>query len=54
MNQKDSPPLSKIELADIEIGEREIASGKLKTYNNIEDFIKDLHAERLKFKKRQA
>jgi bifunctional DNA-binding transcriptional regulator/antitoxin component of YhaV-PrlF toxin-antitoxin module len=43
-----SPPLSAIELADIEEGEREFASGTAQVFDNVSDLLNDLHAERKK------
>ncbi len=43
-----SPPLSAIELADIEEGEREFASGTAQVYDNVSDLLNELHAEREK------
>ncbi len=40
-----SPPLSALELAEIEESEREIASGKAQVYGNVDDFLNALHAE---------
>lgn len=40
--QKQSPPLSKEEIADIEAGEREFREGKCKVYTSVEEFLEDL------------
>ena len=46
---KRSPKLSKVELEDIKVSEREIREGKCKTFNTAEEFISDLHKERDKW-----
>ena len=44
-----SQPLSEIEIADIEASEREFLSGQTEIYENAEDLISALHAERRRF-----
>lgn len=48
-----SPPLSDIELRDIQAGLKEFSRGKAKIYNNVDDFLEDLHMEREKFQKKK-
>jgi len=43
-----SPPLSKQEINDIEISEKEIKEGKYKVFTNPEDFIKELRKKEKK------
>lgn len=47
----DNPPLSKQELVDIKASLKEIAEGKYKRFDNIEDFLKDLHEARTEAEK---
>ena len=47
----ESPPLSEIELYDIEAGLKEIASGKLKVYKDVEESIRELRAKRKQFQR---
>jgi len=44
-----SPPLSDIELEDIEASEREFLTMRARVFENAEEFINELHAERLRF-----
>ena len=44
-----SQPLSKIEIVDIEASEREFLSRQAEIYDNAEDLITALHAERRRF-----
>jgi len=44
-----SQPLSEIEITDIEASEREFLSGQAEVYDNAEDLIAALHAERRRF-----
>ncbi len=50
MDNAFSPPLSQIEIADIEANLR-APSEETKTYDDVERFIKDLRAERKRFRR---
>ncbi len=46
-----SPPLSKVEIADIEESEREFSSGKIPVFDDSESLINDLHTARSKLRR---
>lgn len=46
-----SPPLSAIELADIAASETEFSAEEVRVYNNVNDLINELRAERLRFQR---
>lgn len=48
-----SPPLSEAELVDIEASEIEFSSGGGKIYDNIDNFINDLHSARTRFQRKK-
>jgi len=45
-----SPPLSSIELADLQASETEFSTGETRVYNNIDDLLRTLHTERSRFR----
>lgn len=45
---KISPPLSNVEIADIEASEREFSTKKVKIFNDTNELLADLHTARAK------
>lgn len=51
MDSAISPPLSDIEIADIEASEREFSAQEVRIYENVENFICELRAARSRFQR---